>query len=102
LSSRFYAYLRNFRDVGFPAVLWIRIRDEQPESYFLKLKNIFLGKIGKFFDADPGSGMEKIRIRDGKKSDPGYGMEKTRIRDKHPGSATLILRKGLCRNFGVL
>jgi hypothetical protein len=37
-----------------------------------------------FFDADPGSG-----IRDGKKSDPGSRMEKIRIRDKHPGSATL-------------
>ncbi len=32
-------------------------------------------KILKFFDADTGSGMEKIRIRDGKKSDP--GSEKT-------------------------
>jgi hypothetical protein len=29
-----------------------------------------LVKILKFFDADPGYGMEKIRIRDGKKSDP--------------------------------
>jgi hypothetical protein len=37
------------------------IRDEQPESYFLEL---FWVKIHKFFDADPGSGMEKTsRIR---------------------------------------
>jgi hypothetical protein len=43
----------------------IRIRDEQPRSYFLELRNHFYGvKILKFFDADPG-------IRDGKKSDPG-------------------------------
>jgi hypothetical protein len=28
-------------------------------------------KILNFFDADPGSGMEKIRIKDGKKLDPG-------------------------------
>jgi hypothetical protein len=35
------------------------IRDEQPGSYFLEL-----GKILKFFDADPGSGMETVRIRD--------------------------------------
>jgi hypothetical protein len=36
-----------------------------------------------------GSGMGKIGIlRDGKNSDPGSGMEKIRIRDKHPGSAT--------------
>jgi hypothetical protein len=37
-------------------------------------------------DVDPGSGMEKIWIRDGKKSDPGwkkfgYGMEKIWVRD---------------------
>jgi hypothetical protein len=31
------------------------------------------------FDADPGSGMETVRIR-----------EKSRILDKHPGSATLL------------
>ncbi len=30
-----------------------------------------------------------MRIRDGDSSDPGSGMEKSRIRDKHPGSATL-------------
>jgi hypothetical protein len=31
-------------------------------------------KIIKFFDEDPGSGMETVRIRDGKKSDPGSGI----------------------------
>jgi len=44
------------------------IRDEQPGSYFLELRNhffAFLGvKILKFFDEDPGSGMETVRIRD--------------------------------------
>ncbi len=54
-------------------VLRIRIRDEQPGSYFLELRNhffCFFGvKILKFFDADPGwrqfgSGMGKSRIRD--------------------------------------
>ncbi len=44
---------------------------EQPKSYFVELRNLFWVKIRKFFDADPGSGMEKIRIRDGKKSVPG-------------------------------
>ncbi len=29
--------------------------------------------------------------RDGKNSDPGSLMEKSRIRDKHPGSATMPL-----------
>jgi hypothetical protein len=48
----------------------IRIRDEQPGSYFRVLKN----NIFKFFDVDPGSGMEKI----------GSGMKKSRIWDKHP------------------
>jgi hypothetical protein len=68
----------------------IRIRDEQPGSYFRELRKQFFGlKYSKFFDADPvsgtgknpdtgwknfrnpgwkkfGSGMEKIRIRNGK------------------------------------
>jgi hypothetical protein len=44
----------------------IRIRNEQPESYF-GLKYL------EFFDAVPGS-----------------EMEKNRIRDKHPGSATPV------------
>jgi hypothetical protein len=51
------------------------IRDEQPGSYFLELRNLFLPFLGvkilKFFDEDRGSGMETVRIRDGKKSDPG-------------------------------
>ncbi len=56
----------------------IRIRDEQPGSCFRDLETIFLVKILKFFDADPGSGTEKIRIRDGK------------IRFRDPGSETNI------------
>jgi hypothetical protein len=35
------------------------------------LETIFWVIILKFFDADPGSGAEKIRIRDLKNSDPG-------------------------------
>jgi hypothetical protein len=50
----------------------IRLRDEQPGSYFRELRNNFWVKIIKFFDADPRSGMDKIRLR-----------------DKHPGSAIL-------------
>jgi hypothetical protein len=46
----------------------IRIRDEQPGSYFLELRNHFFAffevKILKFLDEDPGSGMETVRIRD--------------------------------------
>ncbi len=61
------------------------IRDEQPGSYFLELRNHFFGfygvKILKFFDADPGSGMETVRIRD-----PGWKKVGSGIRDKHPGS----------------
>jgi hypothetical protein len=56
------------------------IRDEQPGSYFLELRNHFFAffgvKILKFFDEDPGFG-----IRDGDSSDPGSGMEKSRIPD---------------------
>jgi hypothetical protein len=55
-------------------------RDEQPGSYFLELRNhlfAFFGvKILNFFDEDPGSGMETVRIRD-----PGSRMIKSRIRD---------------------
>jgi hypothetical protein len=50
----------------------------------LKLRKQFFGffgvKILKFFDEDPGSGMETVRIRDGKKSDPGSGIN---IPDPH-------------------
>jgi hypothetical protein len=57
------------------------IRDEQPGSYFLELRNHFFGffgvKILKFFAADPGWRQF------------GSGTEKSRIRDNHPGSATL-------------
>jgi hypothetical protein len=63
------------------------IRDEHPGSYFLELGNhffAFLGvKILKFFE-DPGSGIERVRIRD-----PGWKKVGSGIRDKHPGSATL-------------
>jgi hypothetical protein len=55
------------------------IRDEQPGSYFLELKNqffCFLGvKILKFSDADPGWRQFGFGIRDGKKSDPGSGIK---------------------------
>jgi hypothetical protein len=44
-------------------------------------------KILKFFDEDPGSGMETVRIRDPGWKKVGYG-----IRDKHPGSATLVFQ----------
>ena len=61
------------------------IRDEQPGSYFLELKNHFFVCLGlKYLHSLTGSG-----IRDGDSSDPGSGMEKSRIRDKHPGSAIL-------------
>jgi hypothetical protein len=54
------------------------IRDEQPGSYFLELRNHFFGvKIHKFFDVDPGTG-----IRDGDSTDPGSEMEKIQIRDR--------------------
>ncbi len=51
---------------------WMRgpgswIQDEQPNSYFWELKQTWI-KILKFFDADPGSGMEK-------NSDPGWNEQ---------------------------
>jgi hypothetical protein len=44
-----------------------------PDHISESLETIFGLKILKFFDSDPGSGMEKFRIR-----------------DKHPGSATSL------------
>jgi hypothetical protein len=37
-----------------------------PDSISESLETIFWNTILKFFDGDPGSGVEKIRIRDGK------------------------------------
>jgi hypothetical protein len=72
------AFLTPGSGVGRKSAFGSGIRDEQPVSYFLELRNhilVFLGlKKLKFFDADPGSGMETVRIRDGKKSDPGSGI----------------------------
>jgi hypothetical protein len=64
--------------------MWIW--DEQPGSYFLELRNNFLGvEIIKVFDADPGWRQFESGIQD-----PGSEMEGSGIRDKHPGSATLV------------
>jgi hypothetical protein len=73
-----------------------------PGSGMNSSDHIFLAcfgvKILKFFDEDPGSGMESVRIRD-----PGWEKVGSGIRDKHPGSATLALvfRK-LCITFVVI
>jgi hypothetical protein len=53
------------------------IRDEQPGSYFLELRNHFLGL--KYINVlmrirDPGWRQFGSGIRDGKKSDPGSGI----------------------------
>jgi hypothetical protein len=61
------------------------------DAYFLELRNHFLVFLGlKYlnFDADPVSGMETVRIRDGDSSDPGWKKVGSGIRHKHPGSAT--------------
>jgi hypothetical protein len=56
------------------------IRNKQPGSYFLELRNHFFWV--KILDADPDSGWKKFGsgIRDGKKSDPGSGKT-SRIRN---------------------
>ncbi len=43
-----------------------------PDHISESSETIFGVKILKFFNAGQGSGMEKIRIRDGKYSDPGW------------------------------
>jgi hypothetical protein len=56
------------------------IRDEQPGSYFLELRNHFFGFLGlKYLNSlmrirDPGWRKFGSGIRDGKKSDPGFGI----------------------------
>ncbi len=71
------------RDLG-----WVKNQDadpgwtlNNPNHISESLDTLFWAKILKFFDADPGSGMEKIRIW-----------------DKHPGSATLIWIHNFCAN----
>jgi hypothetical protein len=64
----------------------IRIRDEQPGSYFRELRNHFLGiKYLNFL----------MRPRDPEWKKFGSGKEKIRIRDKHSGSTTLVAWIGL-------
>jgi hypothetical protein len=79
-SGAFFTSGSRTRDPG-----WVKSQDldELPESDFRELTNLFLVKILKFFDADPGSELKKF----------GSGMENIRIRDrdKHPRPATLIL-----------
>ncbi len=53
-----------------------------PDHLSESVETIFCVKILKFSEADPGSEMEKILIRDGK----------ILIRDVYPGSATLDFR----------
>jgi hypothetical protein len=64
------------RDPGWKKVS-IRIRDEQPGSYFLELFLLFWGL--KYLNSlmrirDPGWRQFGSGIRDGKKSDPGSGI----------------------------
>jgi hypothetical protein len=55
------------------------IWDEKPGPYFLELRIFFF--VFFVFDADPGSGMETVRIRDPEWKQFGSGMEKGRIRN---------------------
>jgi hypothetical protein len=68
---------------------------DNPDHISESLETIILGEntVFKFFDADPGSGMEKIWIRDPgwKTSDPGSGIN---IPDPHHWSGRhQVLRK---------
>ncbi len=69
---------------GRKSVFGSGIRDEQPGSYFLELKNHFCAFLGvKYVNS-------LMRIRDGDSSDPGWKKVGSGIRNKHPGSATLL------------
>ncbi len=76
MLDKYFLYISvAVQDPGFGAFLnpgsGIRIGDEQPGSYFRKLRNHFFGL--KYLKFLCGSGMEKFGsgIRDGKTSDPG-------------------------------
>jgi hypothetical protein len=56
------------------------IRDEQPGTYFLEIRNHFLGL--KYL-------YSLLRIWDGNISDPGWKKVGSGIREKHPRSTTL-------------
>jgi hypothetical protein len=57
-----------------------------PNQISESLQTFFLVKILKFFDADPGSKMKKIRIWD-----MGWTTFGSGIRDKHPGPTTTLV-----------
>ncbi len=67
----------------------IRIRYDNPGSCFRELRNNFCDQ--KYLIS-----LMRIRIRDS--LDPGSGMEKILIRDKHPGSATPLVQY-ICLDF---
>ncbi len=69
LRSRSLRSRAGEKNIRFPQCCGSGIRDEQPGSYFIELRNHFLGL--KYSNS-------MMRIRDGK----------IRIRNKHPGSAT--------------
>jgi hypothetical protein len=82
------------------------IRDEQPGSYFLEFRNhlfAFFGvKILKFFDEDPGSGMETVRIRD-----PGWKNVRSGINIPDPQhcyflNESTVIQRTLITIFAVL
>jgi hypothetical protein len=78
VSGPFLTPVSGIRDPG-----WVKNQDtdlgsgsgmSNPDPISESLEAIFWVKILKFFYADPGSGMENIRIRDGKNSDTGSGI----------------------------
>jgi hypothetical protein len=74
-----------------------------PDNISEGLETIFRVKILKFFDADPGSGMKRIRIWDpgSGNRDPGWKKIGSGIRDNHPGSASLLFRVCTAHIYGL-
>jgi hypothetical protein len=60
-----------------------------PDNISESLKTIFWVKILKFFDAETGSGMERIRIRDPEWKKFGSGMSATLVKMPVPGDSVL-------------
>ncbi len=76
LVSTWTTMIRFLFDPWIRDLVWVKNKNSgsgmnNPDHISEGLETIFWLKIHKFFDAKPGSGMEKIRIRDGKNLDPG-------------------------------
>jgi hypothetical protein len=100
------------KKIRFPDPRWVKKSGSgswmnNPDHISESLETIFWVKILKFFDADPGSGMEKIRIRDPEEKKFGSGINIPDPQDRNTGiyfsikkRIFLFIKKNRVRHFG--